>query len=111
MRKVFDKLNKSTFAISLLPTPACGDWSCANIADVSFLINHIINLLLPLAGGIAMIFLIWGGIQYLTSFGNEERVQKGKIIIIWSVVGIVVILLSKIIVGEIIYLLTGTRTL
>jgi len=111
MKKTLIKLEKFIFAITLLPTPSCGNWSCAGIEDIARIINHIIDLLLPIAGGITVIFLIWGSIQYLTAYGNEEKAQKGKAIIIWSIVGIVVMLLSKIIVGEITYLLTGTRTL
>ena len=111
MRKIFAKLRKLVFTISLLPTPSCGNWSCAGIEDIARIINHIIDLLLSVAVGVVIIFLIWGAIQYLTAYGNEEKAQKGKAIIIWSIVGIVVMLLSKIIVGEITYLLTGTRTL
>jgi len=98
MKKTLIKLKKFIFTITLLPEPSCGNWSCAGIEDIALIIKHIIDLLLPVAGGITVIFLIWGGIQYLTAYGNEEKAQKGKTIIIWSIVGLVVIILSGLIV-------------
>jgi len=92
MKKIF---NSTFLAITLFPKPACGDWSCADFKDVENMIRHIItNILLPIASGVAVIMLIWGAFQYLTAYGNEEKAQKGKTIIVWSLIGLVVIALA-----------------
>ena len=46
--------------------------------------------------------IIYGGILYVTSAGNDENVQKAKKILMYAIVGIVVILLSFAIVNTVI---------
>ncbi|MBM2820993.1 MAG: hypothetical protein HW405_753, partial [Candidatus Berkelbacteria bacterium] len=48
---------------------------------------------------IAIIFLLWGAFNYFTAYGNEEKANKGKTIVTWSIIGIIVILLSGLIVA------------
>ncbi|MFH1236509.1 MAG: pilin [Parcubacteria group bacterium] len=45
-------------------------------------------------GLLAVTMVMFGGIMWMTSAGNEQRVQKGKDILKWAVLGMVVILLS-----------------
>jgi len=52
--------------------------------------------------GIAIITLIYGGIKYATSLGNEASISKAKRVIFWSVFGLAIALLSKFVVGTII---------
>lgn len=58
------------------------------------LIGKIINALLGLVGSIALAMFIWGGFSWMTAAGNTEKVQKGKDIIIWATLGMVVIFFS-----------------
>lgn len=95
-------------SISILPEPPpCPEaqgpsWACAETDDIAKIIEYIIKeLITPLAGGVAMIFLIWGSIQYLTAYGNEEKAKRAKTTIIWAIVGIVVIILSRFIVDQV----------
>jgi hypothetical protein len=62
--------------------------------DVNILIGQIINAVLGLVGSIALAMFIYGGIVWMTAAGNKEGVQKGKDILIWSTLGIVVIFCS-----------------
>jgi prepilin signal peptidase PulO-like enzyme (type II secretory pathway) len=58
------------------------------------LIINIIELLLLFAGSIAVLFIIIGGFQYITSGGNEETAEKGRKTLVNAVIGMVVIILS-----------------
>lgn len=58
----------------------------------------VINILLAVAGLIAVLVLIIAGFRYVTSFGNEEAVGGAKKMIINALIGIVVIILSFVIV-------------
>ena len=58
------------------------------------LIESAIILLLGLAFGLAVLFLIIGGFYYITSAGNEEQAEKGRKTLINSIIGLVVIILS-----------------
>jgi len=54
----------------------------------------------------SVFFLIFGGIIWLTSGGNDTQIQKGKNIIIWSVVGIIGGLISYAVINIVIQLFT-----
>lgn len=62
--------------------------------SVGQLIQIVTNLLLFIAGSIAVIFIIVGAIQYSTSAGNEQSVQKAKSTITSAVVGLVISILA-----------------
>lgn len=57
-------------------------------------ITNIINFFLGLLGLIAVAMLIFAGVMMVTAGGDEQAIAKGKKIIMWAVVGIVIILLS-----------------
>lgn len=67
-----------------LPNPLTG-------TNPQQLIGKVINAILGLVGSIALAMFIWGGFTWMTASGNNEKVQKGKDIIIWAVIGLVVI--------------------
>lgn len=66
------------------------------------LANTIVNFFLYFLGFIATIMIIYGGILYVTSAGNDENVGKAKKILMYSVAGIIIILLSFAIVNTVI---------
>lgn len=73
--------------------------NCSAGSDINGLIRTVINWLLGIAFGIAVLFLIIGGFWYITSAGNEETAEKGKNTAINAIIGIVIIILSYVIVN------------
>ncbi len=65
-------------------------------------ITNIVNALLTLAAVIAAIFVIIGGVRYITAQGDEDAVAAAKNTVIYAVIGIVVIALSAVVVNFII---------
>ena len=65
---------------------------------VSAVIN-IINILLILAALVAAIFLVIGGVRYITSQGNSDDVDQAKSTILYAIIGLIVIGLSAAIVN------------
>lgn len=57
-------------------------------------IRTIANRLLALVGTAAAIFLIYAGVKYITSGGDEETTRIAKAQIIYAVVGLLVIFIS-----------------
>ena len=55
------------------------------------LLGTMINTVLGLVGSIALAMFIYGGFMWMTSSGNSEKVEKGKNILIWATLGLVVI--------------------
>lgn len=68
-----------------LPNPLGGS------TDIRSIIGRVINAALGISGSVALLMFIWGGLQWLTSGGSPERIQKGKNTIVWAVLGLVLI--------------------
>ena len=70
------------------------------LGDVSLqkIVASLIDAAFLVAGIVAVIYLIIGGYQYITSAGNPEQVGTAKNTILYSIVGLIVILLSALIV-------------
>ncbi len=66
------------------------------------LARTIVNFFLAFLGFLATTMIIYGGILYVTSAGNDENVGKAKKILLYAIVGIIVILLSFAIVNTVI---------
>ena len=60
--------------------------------------SNIVNWILILAGTIAVIYLVYGGILYITAGGDAEKATKGRTAVINAIIGIVIILLALVIV-------------
>ncbi len=85
--------------------------SCDEGADAQSFVDVIIdilNFILIIVGVIALAALIWGGVQYIISLGNETGIEKAKKTIIYAIVGLVVVGLSGLIVNFVINLFSGS---
>ena len=70
--------------------------------------TNVLNLLLSIVGIIAIISLVVGGGMYLTAYGDEKRIDTGKKIVTYSIIGIIVALSAVVIIGEIDKLISGS---
>jgi hypothetical protein len=84
-----------------------GSGGLTGAQSVSQLIVEVINIMLIFAGAVAIIFVIIGGYQYLTSGGNEESAEKGKKTLLNAIIGIVLIIMSFVIINVIVNLVAG----
>jgi hypothetical protein len=60
--------------------------------------QNITNIVFALAAIVAVIFIILGGYRYSISQGNANDLQKGKDMIVYSLVGLGIVLFGFIIV-------------
>ena len=58
---------------------------------------------------VAVLYGLWGGFNILTAGGDEEKVKKGKTIIIQALIGLVVIFLASSIIQWLIRLVLETN--
>lgn len=73
----------------------CLDNPLANKAtDATVIIGTIIKGALGVLGSLALLMMVWGGFQWLTSAGNTEKVEKGTSTMLWAIIGVVVVLSS-----------------
>lgn len=66
---------------------------------VAPLFANVIYWLIILSGTIAVFFIIFGGIKFLTSGGAQDNVQSAKKTITFAVIGLIVVLFSFMIVN------------
>ncbi len=73
---------------------AQGDKTPTTLFGDSGIFKTIVNILLFLIGAIAVIMLIYGGIRYVISGGDQNHVTAAKNTIMYAIVGIVVAVLA-----------------
>ena len=71
------------------------------------LIAGIVQILLLLAGSVAVIFFLVGAYQYITARGNEEAAEKAKGTMTSAIFGLVLIIMAFAIVFIVANALTG----
>lgn len=61
------------------------------------LVKQMIDWAIGIAGLVSAIFLVYGGITYITSSGDPSKTQKAKNIITYSLIGLAIVALAVII--------------
>lgn len=57
------------------------------------------TFLIWIAGALALAYLVYGGILYITAGGDAEKATKGRTAVINSVIGIIIVFMALIIIG------------
>ncbi len=65
-------------------------------ADDDYLQN-VFNEAYAIAAILAVVVLVYGGIQYITSQGNSNKTSRAKNTIMYAIIGLVVIVLAALI--------------
>lgn len=73
------------------------DGTCG-LADIETAVNFLTNWLIGGIGAGALLYFIWGAVQWVTSYGNMEKVHHGRDIMIGSVTAIIIAFASFLIV-------------
>lgn len=72
-------------------------------------VTKIINVVIGVLGIIAVVVIILGGVQYMTSSGDASKVKKAKDTILYGVIGLIVVALAFAIVNFVIMNVLGNR--
>lgn len=80
----------STVKLAALTAPS----SLGGPSNFGQIIQTVTNFVLGLAGAIAVIMIVVGGIMYATSAGNDQQVAKAKNTILGAVVGLIIAVLA-----------------
>ena len=111
--------NSSTKATTPTPTQICDDlkaqlnrggfeWDKEKLPEyctTNTLYNKIIKGALYAVGIVAVIVIIYGGYIYMTAAGNDEQRKRGRTILTWAVVGLIVVILAVVLVNVVVKLL------
>jgi hypothetical protein len=61
-------------------------------AQTETFIKNIVKTMVGIAGAVAVVFMVVGGFHYITSSGNPEKLDKAKKTLLYSGVGLVIVL-------------------
>lgn len=75
-------------------SPDCLTNPLTGIETPQALIGKIINVVLGVVGSLALLMFVYGGLTWMTSSGSQEKVKKGRDIIVWSAIGLAIIFAS-----------------
>ncbi len=75
-----------------------GSGCSSNGEDLNSVISDVLNILSLVAGFIAVLMLIIGGIRYIVSGGNDQAVAGAKNAIIYALVGLAIVAMAQFVV-------------
>lgn len=87
------------FAQDISGKVPCQGLECAGTGEVATILQNIINWIFGFAALVAVLFIIIGGILYVVSAGNTDRAKQARQTILYSVIGLLIIVLSYFVVS------------
>jgi hypothetical protein len=84
------------------PIAGCNGTDNTPLGSKGGWLTTFVDTLIYVAGFLSFLFLIIGGIRFLTSTGDPKRVATAKNTIMYSLTGLVLAILARVIVGYII---------
>ncbi len=69
----------------------------SNCVDANTVVTSAISWAIGIAGAVALIFVVYGGITYATSAGEPTKLAKAKQAIIYALIGLTIVAIAEII--------------
>lgn len=66
----------------------------AGESSLKNLVRDVTNVLLFIAGGVAVLMIVWGGFRLVISSGNPDRVASARSTITFALVGLIIVILA-----------------
>lgn len=62
--------------------------------DLQVTVKNILNVVFAMVGIIAVIMVIVGGVNFMTSQGDPEKIKRAKNTILYGIIGLIITLLA-----------------
>lgn len=91
MKKIIFAITAAT--LSILPSAAQAQLTnpLGEETDVRVIAARIIQGALGISGTIAFLMIVYGGFLWMTAMGRSEQIDKGKKVLTWTILGIVLV--------------------
>lgn len=89
------KLKKLGYLVAVPTINILPSWD----ADPRNVVVRLINYALFFIGALALVFVIYGGVLYITSGGDSDKTTKARNTLMYAVLGIIVVVVSYAIVN------------
>ncbi len=101
MKKIATLLTLTAiFALTVMPVLALetginyGTATGLGTKDIREGVMNVVNVLLGFLGILAILIILWGGFRWLTSGGNEEKVDEAKKVLTAGIIGLIIIFVA-----------------
>lgn len=100
-------INAIIFSSLVFPQVAYAQTASGNVNQIVNFLKSIVGVLVTVGTVVSVIFFAIGGFTYMTSTGNPEALEKSKKTIIYSGVGLVIVLGAYVLSGIVTQLATA----
>jgi predicted small integral membrane protein len=66
--------------------------STGSVTQITSFIQSVVQVLITIAGTVAVGFFVWGGFGYITSTGHPEALDRSKKTVMYSGIGLAIVL-------------------
>lgn len=80
-----------------LGTNFSADCTTTNCGDPGVMATNAIQWVIGMAGIVAVIFIVYGGVGYMTSNGDPGKVKKSRDAIVYAGIGLIIVAIAEII--------------
>jgi predicted small integral membrane protein len=63
-----------------------------SVTQITSFIQSVVQVLITIAGTVAVGFFVWGGFGYITSTGHPEALDRSKKTVMYSGIGLAIVL-------------------
>ncbi len=91
------------------PCPGTLTGVCDEGFNFSKLVSDVLSYLFVIGAIVALVFLIWGGIKWITSGGDKAKVEGARNTIIGAIIGLIIIFASYLIINLVLSSLFGIK--
>lgn len=89
---------------------ARADGMPAELVGAEGVFTQISNTILYIVGIISVIMLVWGGLRYILSGGDNKKITDAKNTILYAIIGLIIAVLAFAIVNFVLNAIGGTVT-
>ena len=82
-----------------------------SVEEPEHAVGRIVSTIVAILGLVAIIVIIYGGVQYMTSAGDASKIKKAKDTILYAAIGLIICVLAFAITQFVIGSITGSSTM
>ena len=97
--EIFKKVSASDGTTIAIPDKGAASGSITAFSSLSNLVEFFVNLVFGVGLALALLFVIIGGIKYITSQGDEGKATEARNTITNAVIGAVVIIAFRVLIN------------
>ena len=97
---VLDKVMTKVYAQNIdIPVPDKGTDESGAFGTLGELVTFVVNIVFGVGLALALVFVIYGGIKYVTSAGDQTKAEEARNAITNAIIGAVVIIAFRVLIN------------